>query len=61
VGKPLSCNVVVNHTIVLTEEEKAQARQEAIQRATNEAYAKITQPAKKTTTPTAVTNQHSLF
>lgn len=26
-GKPITCQVVVNHTIVLTEEEKAQARQ----------------------------------
>lgn len=27
VGKPNSCKVVVNHTIELTEEEKAEARQ----------------------------------
>ena len=30
VGKPLNCQVSVNHHIELTEEEKAQARQEAI-------------------------------
>ena len=29
VGKPLNCQVSVNHHIELTEEEKAQARQEA--------------------------------
>lgn len=42
IGKPIQYNVVVNHTIELTDEEKAEARRNAIQRATNEAYAKIT-------------------
>lgn len=42
IGKPLKCNVVVNHTIVLTEQEKAEARRKAMQKATDEAYAKIT-------------------
>ena len=31
VGSPVSCHVVVNHTLVLTEEEKAEARKQAIQ------------------------------
>lgn len=31
VGSRVACNVVVNHTIVLTEEEKAEARKQAIQ------------------------------
>lgn len=60
IGKPLKCNVVVNHTIVLTEEEKAEARCQAMQKATDEAYRKITQgknKAKKTETAT----QSSLF
>lgn len=43
VGKPINCNVVVNHTIVLTDEEKAQARQKAIQKVQDEAYAKMKQ------------------
>lgn len=30
VGKPLQCQVVVNHTVELTDEEKAEARQQAI-------------------------------
>ena len=30
VGEPLQCQVVVNHTVELTEEEKAEARQQAI-------------------------------
>lgn len=56
VGKPMNnCRVVVNHTIVLTDEEKAEARQKAIDRATNEAYAKLKQPAKPKTQPTATT------
>lgn len=44
VGKKINCNVVVNHTIVLTDEEKAQARQKAIQKVQDEAYAKMKQP-----------------
>lgn len=49
VGKPIDCRVVVNHTIELTEEEKAQARRDAMKRAENEAYARMTQrkPAAK--------------
>ena len=46
-GKPITCQVVVNHTIVLTEEEKAQARQKAIQKAQDEAYAKMKQGKSK--------------
>ena len=30
VGKPLQCQVAVNHTVELTDEEKAEARQQAI-------------------------------
>ena len=49
IGKPLTnCKVVVNHTIVLTEEEKAEAHAKAMQRATDEAYRKITQGKNKT-------------
>lgn len=36
------CRVIVNHTIELTEEEKAEARREAMRRATQEAYAQLT-------------------
>ena len=48
VGKPIDCQVVVNHVVKLTEEEKAEARQEAIKRVQKEAYAKLIQPKKKT-------------
>lgn len=49
VGKSVNCRVVVNHTIELTEEEKAQAHRDALKRAEQEAYAKLTQrkPAAK--------------
>lgn len=61
IGKPLTnCKVVVNHTIVLTEEENAEARRQAMQKATDEAYRKITQGKNKTKkAETAI--QSSLF
>ena len=60
-GKPLTnCKVVVNHTIVLTEEEKAEARRQAMQKATDEAYRKITQGKNKTKKAETAT-QSSLF
>lgn len=43
VGKPIDCKVVVNHHVELTEEEKAEARKEAIKRAENEAYNRMVQ------------------
>ncbi|WP_108822192.1 PcfK-like family protein [Dysgonomonas sp. Marseille-P4361] len=49
IGMPMSnAHVVVNHFVELTEEEKEQARQDAIQKAQDEAYRKMTQPVKKT-------------
>lgn len=62
VGKPIDARIAVNHVVELTEDEKQQARQDAIQKAQNEAYNKMMQPKKKTTTKqTANTNQLSLF
>ena len=61
IGKPLTnCKVVVNHTIVLTEEEKSEARRQAMQKATDEAYRKITQGKNKTKKAETAT-QSSLF
>ena len=37
---------VVNHTIVLTEEEQREAHEQALRKATEEAYAKITHKSK---------------
>lgn len=48
VGKPIDCKVIVNHHVELTEEEKTEARKEAIKRAENEAYSRMT---KRKTTP----------
>ncbi len=47
VGKPMSCDVVVNHLVELTEEEKEQARKDAIKRIENEHYQKMTKKAQK--------------
>ncbi len=62
VGKKMDMQVIVNHTIVLTPEEQEQARQEAMKRATSEAYSKMTARAGK---PTAKkvdnTNVQTLF
>lgn len=64
VGKPLTnCQVVVNHSVELTEDEKAQARQDAINQLRNEEMAKMrkpTQPKKATENKTQV-EQPSLF
>ena len=61
IGMPMSnAHVVVNHFVELTEEEKEQARQDAIQKAQDEAYRKMTQPVKKTK-KIALTPQPGLF
>ena len=63
VGKPVNCQVVVNHTVELTEDEKAQARQDAIDRLRDEEMAKMrkpTQPKKATESKNKV-EQLSLF
>ncbi len=44
VGKPINCQMVVNHTVELTEEEKEQARQDAIERLRQEEMAKLRKP-----------------
>jgi len=62
VGKPINCNVVVNHTIILTEEEKAEARQRAIQKVQDEAYAKMKQGnAKPKVKQPEINNVPNLF
>ncbi|MCS2893518.1 PcfK-like family protein [Parabacteroides faecis] len=64
IGKPIECKVVVNHHVELTEEEKAQARRDAVKRAEDEAYAKLKQQREKATakrTATIGQPQPSLF
>ena len=60
IGNSLKCKVVVNHTIELTEAEKAEARQKAMQQAQDEAYKKLTQGRSKPK-QTDTANQQSLF
>lgn len=57
IGKPIECKVVVNHHVELTAEEKEQARQDAIKRAENEAYAKMKQQREKATAKRTATVQ----
>ena len=64
VGKPLNCQVSVNHHIELTEEEKAQARQEAIRQYQQEQMNKMRNrdTAKRTSQRTETeVHQPSLF
>ena len=63
VGKPINCQVVVNHTVELTEEEKEQARQDAINKLRDEEMAKMRKPIqpKKTTDNRTQVEQPSLF
>lgn len=61
VGKPMDCQVVVNHTVELTEEEKREARQNAIRQYEQEELRKL-QNRHKPRTATQTTNvQPSLF
>lgn len=60
-GSPINnAHVVVNHFVELTEEEKEQARQDAIKKVQEEAYKRMTQPTKKAKKQVSV-NQPSLF
>ena len=64
VGKPINCKVVVNRAVELTEEEKEQARQDAMNRLRDEEMAKMRKPIqpKKTTEKKQTTEvQPSLF
>lgn len=64
VGKPIEGKVVINHHVELTAEEKEQARQDAVKRIENEAYAKMKQQRDKATAKRLATPQQpqaSLF
>ena len=62
VGKPINCQLVVNHTVELTEKEKEEARQEAIAKLRDEQVAKMRRPtAKKATENKPQVEQPSLF
>lgn len=53
IGNPIACNVIVNHTVELTEEEMAQARQEAFKEYQAEQLRKMQKRANKPKTPKA--------
>lgn len=61
IGKPIQCQVVVNSHIELTEEEKIEARQRAIQKVQDEAYTKMKQGKAKPKTKQTTEVQPSLF
>lgn len=63
IGNSIACNVIVNHTVELTEEEKAKARQEALKEYQAEQLRKMQKRTNKPKTPKAqpeITNP-SLF
>ncbi len=47
VGKPIPCDVVINHAVELTDEERAKARRDAIKRVQDEQYRKLTAKSPK--------------
>lgn len=64
VGKPVNCQVVVNHQIVLTEEEKAEAKQQAITRYQDDEIRKMRERKSKpkpAAAPQSAAPQPSLF
>ena len=64
VGSPVACHVVVNHTIVLTEEEKAEARKQAIQQYQAQELSRLQEPKRvktKASTDSEQARQASLF
>ena len=64
VGSPVACHVVVNHTIVLTEEEKAEARKQAIQQYQAQELRRLQEPKRvksKTSTGSEQVREPSLF
>lgn len=63
IGNPIACNVIVNHTVELTEEEKAQARQDALKEYQAEQLRKMQKRTNKPKTSKAQPEitTHSLF
>ena len=63
-GSHVACHVVVNHTIVLTEEEKAEARKQAIQQYQAQELRRLQEPRQvktKASTDSEQARQPSLF
>lgn len=61
IGSPINYNVIVNHTIELSAEEKEQARQNAIKRAENEFHERMTKARKRPNVQPEPSVQKTLF
>lgn len=62
IGKPISCKVIVNHHVELTEEEKQNARKKAIEQYQQMELNKLQSRAKQKSSAPQTTNvQPSLF
>lgn len=64
VGSPVACHVVVNHAIVLSEEEKAEARKQAIQQYQAQELRRLQEPKRvkaKASTDSEQVPEPSLF
>ena len=64
VGSHVACHVVVNHTLVLSEEEKAEARKQAIQQYQAQELRRLHEPRQvktKASTDSEQTRQASRF
>ena len=61
IGKPLDCHVAVNHVVQLTDEEKAEARRQAIEQYQCEQLAKMRSHSERTKKAENKVVQPSLF
>ena len=61
IGKPLDCHVAVNHVVQLTDEEKAEARKQAIEQYQREQLAKMRNRSERTKKAENKAVQPSLF
>ena len=61
IGKPLDCHVAVNHVVQLTDEEKAEARRQAIEQYQREQLAKMRSHSERTKKAENKVVQPSLF
>ena len=61
IGEPLDCHVVVNHVVQLTEEEKAEARRQAIEQYQREQLAKMRSHSERAKKAENKVVQPSLF
>ena len=62
IGKPVSCNVVVNHKVELSEDERKEAKEQAIREIVQEERNKLTNKAQATKKPEPfIAQQATLF